>query len=126
MIAPAQTAPDLAQIYQCLGDETRLRILNLLLERPLCVCHLQDALQLPQVKISKHLKVLRERGLIARRRYQNWNIYSLPKTPSPEVAANLHSLSDCLRRLPLFQDDRRQLHRLPIDCELDDQLQRIA
>ena len=44
----------LVQIYQCLCDETRLRILNLLHEGELCVCHIQDILGEPQVKISKH------------------------------------------------------------------------
>ena len=54
----------LVQIYQCLCDETRLRLLNLLLQGPLCVCHFQRALDEPQVKISKHLSYLRTRGLV--------------------------------------------------------------
>ncbi|PYK63832.1 MAG: ArsR family transcriptional regulator, partial [Verrucomicrobia bacterium] len=46
---------DLIQIYQCFCDRTRLRILHLLRRSPLCVCHFQDILDEPQVKISKHL-----------------------------------------------------------------------
>ncbi len=45
----------LIQIYQCLCDETRLRILHLLQDGELCVCHFQQILEEPQVKISKHL-----------------------------------------------------------------------
>ena len=55
----------LVQIYQCFCDPTRLRILHLLTQTPLCVCHFQDALREPQVKISKHLAYLRSRGLVA-------------------------------------------------------------
>ena len=49
----------LVQIYRCLCDENRLRIVHLLKQGPLCVCHFQTILQLPQVTISKHLAYLR-------------------------------------------------------------------
>jgi ArsR family transcriptional regulator, arsenate/arsenite/antimonite-responsive transcriptional repressor len=45
----------LVQIYQCLCDETRLRLLHLLLQGPLCVFHFQAVLGEPQAKISRHL-----------------------------------------------------------------------
>ena len=48
---------ELIQIYQCLCDPTRLRILHLLTQTPLCVCHFQEIFNEPQVKISKHLGV---------------------------------------------------------------------
>ena len=70
---------ELVQIYECFCDRTRLRILHLLTQSSLCVCHLQDILDKPQVKISKHLAYLRERGLVEVERDQNWMIYSLPK-----------------------------------------------
>ena len=70
---------DLIEIYQCFCDRTRLRILNLLTRSPLCVCHFQDILGEPQVKISKHLAYLRSRGMVATKREQNWIIYSLPE-----------------------------------------------
>ena len=53
---------DLVQIYQCFCDLTRLRILHLLTKSPLCVCHFQDILREPQVKISKHLAYHHIRG----------------------------------------------------------------
>lgn len=52
------------QVYKCLCDETRLRILNLLLEGPLCVCHLAAILGLEQPKISRHLKALKDAGAV--------------------------------------------------------------
>ena len=55
---------NLVEVYNVLCDETRLRILHLLANRPLCVCHFQDILSAPQVKISKHLAYLREHGMV--------------------------------------------------------------
>ena len=59
---------DLIQIYQCFCDRTRLRILNLLAQGPLCVCHFQEILGEPQVKISKHLGYLKEREIVVAER----------------------------------------------------------
>ena len=49
----------LLRIYDCLCDATRLRILNLLGRRALCVCHFEAVLRLPQARISRHLAYLR-------------------------------------------------------------------
>ena len=51
------------QIYKCLCDELRLRILNLLQEGPLCVCHLVEILDCEQVKMSKQLRYMKELGM---------------------------------------------------------------
>jgi len=96
---------ELLQIYRCLCDETRLRILNLLAATPLCVCHFQDILQEPQVKISKHLAYLREHGMVETERQQNWIIYSLPAKRDAELAANLRCLQDCVQSHPVFKRD---------------------
>ena len=107
---------DLVEIYQCFCDPTRLRILRLLLEGPLCVCHFQEALDEPQVKISKHLAYLRSRGLVETQRKANWIIYSLPKKPSTELETNLRCLCDCVQTLPAFKKDLRRLSALKAQC----------
>jgi ArsR family transcriptional regulator len=103
---------DLLRIYQCLCDRTRLRLLNLLHQGPLCVCHFQKILREPQVKISKHLAYLRARGLVTMTKDANWRIYALPARPSRELAANLRCLQDCLREDPVFQRDSARLRQL--------------
>ncbi len=103
---------DLVKIYQCLCDRTRLRLLNLLLQGPLCVCHFQEVLREPQVKISKHLGYLRERGLVACERQGNWMIYALPAKPGRELKANLACLQDCAREDPVFRADLARLKKL--------------
>jgi len=102
----------LIQIYQCFCDETRLRILHALGSGPLCVCHLQELLGESQVKISKHLGFLRERGLVEVARHQNWMIYSLPRKRSAELDANLACLQDCVQSQAIFKSDRRRLEKM--------------
>ena len=96
---------DLVQIYQCFCDRTRLRILNLLCEGRLCVCHFQELLNEPQVKISKHLGYLKTHGLVQARREGNWMVYSLPETMPAELKANLACLQDCAREDSVFRRD---------------------
>lgn len=103
---------ELVQIYQCLCDRTRLRILNLLTDGPLCVCHLQEILNEPQVKISKHLRYLREHGMLESERQANWMIYRLPVKQSHELSANLACLQDCVSEDPAFARDAKRAAKL--------------
>ncbi len=111
---------DLVRIYQCLCDRTRLRLLNLLLHGPLCVCHFQAILREPQVKISKHLGYLRRNGLVEAERQSNWMIYRLPAKQAPGLKANLACLQDCLREDRGFREDLERLRKvrggLGADC----------
>jgi len=110
---------ELIQIYKCLCDETRLRILNLLSRSPLCVCHLQSILGKSQVVMSQHLGYLRKNGLVETRRHQTWIIYSLPAKPSAELQSNLKCLQDCLHSMPSFKKDLSKLKKIKLpDCEL--------
>ena len=64
-----------AQIFKALADETRLRILALLIEGELCVCEIMAALELPQSTISRHLAYLRNSGWVSDRRQGVWMYY---------------------------------------------------
>lgn len=107
---------DLIQIYQCFCDRTRLRILNLLARSPLCVCHFQTILGEPQVKISKHLGYLRERGMVEVERDQNWMVYSLPKKRAAELETNLKCLQDCVQSDKVFTTDLKKLGAIQKGC----------
>jgi ArsR family transcriptional regulator len=107
---------DLIQIYQCLCDRTRVRLLHLLAQTPLCVCHFQEILQEPQVKISKHLAYLRDRKMVTTDRDQNWIIYSLPTRQPATLRKNLKCLQDCARSEKVFAQDLQRLHRLKQTC----------
>ena len=103
---------ELVEIYSCLCDLTRLRILHVLAQGPLCVCHFQEILREPQVKISKHLAYLRRRGLVEVEREGNWMVYALPAKPARELKANLACLQDCTRENPVFRRDLARLKKL--------------
>lgn len=103
---------DLVSIYECLCDRTRLRILRLLQEGPLCVCHFQEVLHEPQVKISKHLAYLRDRGLVEAERAANWMVYRLPAKRPVELERNLACLQDCAAEDRTFREDLTRLHRV--------------
>jgi ArsR family transcriptional regulator, arsenate/arsenite/antimonite-responsive transcriptional repressor len=107
---------DLVQIYQCFSDRTRQRILHLLAQSPLCVCHFQTILGESQVKISKHLAYLRDKGLVEVERDQNWMVYSLPKKRAPELEANLKCLQDCVRSDQTFARDLKKLAVIRQGC----------
>jgi len=107
---------DLIQIYQCFCDRTRLRILHLLTKSSLCVCHFQDILGEPQVKISKHLAYLRSKGMVTTRREQNWIIYSLPERRADELERNLKCLQDCVQTDAVFKRDVEKLSKLAKSC----------
>ncbi|HEX8961095.1 MAG TPA: metalloregulator ArsR/SmtB family transcription factor [Geobacteraceae bacterium] len=69
---------NIASLFQSLDDETRLRILALLLEEgELCVCDLMAVLQLPQSTVSRHLSLLKSAGWLKDRREGVWCLYSI-------------------------------------------------
>lgn len=107
---------DLVQIYECFCDRTRLRLLRLLTQGPLCVCHFQEILGEPQVKISKHLAYLRRREMVETTRSGNWIIYALPAKPPAELTRNLQCLQDCAEAEPVFRADLRKLAKLRTSC----------
>ena len=113
---PRKEIMNLVQIYRCLCDETRLRILHLLKQGPLCVCHFQEILQLPQVAASKHLAYLRRTGMVEARRHEQWVIYSLPVCPGRELDLQLRCLQDCVQTEPVFRSDLRRLKALGPKC----------
>jgi ArsR family transcriptional regulator, arsenate/arsenite/antimonite-responsive transcriptional repressor len=100
VMAPAprvRNAGELAEVYRALADETRLRILALLCDGEVCVCHLQGSLRLPQPTISRHLAYLRKSRLVEARRDGVWMHYKLAATQSPVVKqvidSALHALT---------------------------------
>lgn len=102
----------LIHIYECLCDETRLRILNLLNDGPLCVRHLQEIMNEPQVKISKHLAYLKTKDIVRARRHRNMMIYHLPIEGNPQLEVNLLCLRECVKSVPVFVKDKERLYRL--------------
>lgn len=83
-----------SEIYKCIADPQRLRILNLLEEGSLCVCHLQELLDVPQVKMSKQLATMKQLGLIESSREGTWMIYTLVEPLHGLIRSNLNYLRE--------------------------------
>ncbi|HSQ34516.1 MAG TPA: metalloregulator ArsR/SmtB family transcription factor [Candidatus Binatia bacterium] len=68
---------DLVTIFKALADDTRVRVLKLLGNGELCVCELAHALNMEQPRLSFHLRILKEAGIILDRRQERWIVYRL-------------------------------------------------
>lgn len=68
---------DLVRLFAALADPTRLRLLNLMHGREVCVCYFVEILKEGQPKISRHLAYLRNAGVVSARREGKWMHYSI-------------------------------------------------
>jgi ArsR family transcriptional regulator, arsenate/arsenite/antimonite-responsive transcriptional repressor len=100
------------ELFKAFADPVRLRLLNLLAEGEVCVCHLQEALELPQSTVSRHLAYLRKRGLVLGRKEGLWVHYRLAK-PAGVLHGNLiGSVGTCCKEIETLKRDRQKLdHR---------------
>ena len=76
-IAPPVADKSIAAGFHALSDPLRLQILELLRQQELCVCDLCDRLNVPQSKLSFHLKALKDAALVRSRQESRWIYYSL-------------------------------------------------
>jgi ArsR family transcriptional regulator len=101
---------DPARLFKAFADPVRLRLLNLLAEdREVCVCHLHEALGLPQPTVSRHLAYLRKSGLVVGRKEGLWVHYRLAKAGSSLHRALVACLGSCLGERQVFREDLRRL-----------------
>jgi ArsR family transcriptional regulator len=100
----AKKSFNVERFFQALGDNTRLRLLNLMGEQEICVCYFVEILGGPQPKISRHLAYLRSAGIVAARREGKWMHYRLVMPPQI-----LKQTLDWLRDDKAMQADRARL-----------------
>jgi ArsR family transcriptional regulator len=102
---------ELESLFKALADKTRLRILALLGNNEVCVCHIHDSLGLPQPTVSRHLAYLRRSGLVAARRDGVWMHYQVSRSLSPVSRGVVAAAVNALQQLPETSQDRRQFER---------------
>src|SRR2546427_5913819 len=106
----AQKPYSLEKLFRALADSTRLRLLNLMNGREVCVCYFVEILKTSQPKISRHLAYLRRAGIVAARRDGKWMHYRLVPPP-PHAGGEI--LGQALRALgedKKVSARRRRLH----------------
>ena len=100
-------------LFRALADRTRLRLLNLIADKEICVCYFVEILRTSQPKISRHLAYLRRAGIVASRRQGRWMHYRLVAPRDPVASAILKETLTHLRQMP---DMERDLAKLETRC----------
>jgi ArsR family transcriptional regulator, arsenate/arsenite/antimonite-responsive transcriptional repressor len=112
-MAKTQAGFSLDVLFRALADTTRLRLLNLIADREICVCYFVEILRTGQPKISRHLAYLRKAGIVASRREGKWMHYRLT-IPRDEVTARI--LRETLKHLREKPEMQRDIARLSSAC----------
>jgi ArsR family transcriptional regulator, arsenate/arsenite/antimonite-responsive transcriptional repressor len=99
----------LTTVYAALADPTRLRILSLLGDGEICVCHIHASLDVPQPTASRHLAYLRKSGLVEARREGIWMHYRMAPQDNPVVTAVVKAALHALTHTEISARDERRL-----------------
>jgi len=102
---------DVERFFQALGNNTRLRLLNLMEEQEICVCYFVEVLRQPQPKISQHLAYLRSAGIVMARREGKWMHYRIVVPPHAGAAQILRQTLDFLKEDKAMQADRTRFSK---------------
>ena len=107
-----QPMKKITNIFKALSDDTRLRVVKLLQERELCVCELMQVLDMSQPRISRHLSVLKNAGLVNDRREGKWIHYSLRKeTQGKEIKIFLDAMVVMANDDAIIRADKKNLKK---------------
>ena len=91
---------DLIKSLKALSDETRLRILNVLMERECCVCEVMQALDISQSRASRNLAALYDAGFLKLRKDGLWSLYSIDKDGMKESEGESHVIREGIVVIP--------------------------
>ena len=110
-------------LFRAMADPTRLRLLNLIGNREICVCYFVEILRMSQPKISRHLAYLRRAGIVTARRDGKWMHYRLAMPKDEGAAAILQGTLKTLGARPEMQRDVARLDSMCCKPERFDLLQ---
>jgi ArsR family transcriptional regulator len=103
---------DFVKLFKALSDETRLRMLNILLERECCVCEVMQALDISQTRASRNLAALYEAGFLKLRRDGFWSLYSIDRDDMNEFVADLvQAVTKAMEGNKVLEQDRERLRK---------------
>jgi ArsR family transcriptional regulator len=110
-IANTVTIDTLEHTYTALADRNRLRILALLVDGEVCVCHIHDTLRLPQPTASRHLAYLRRVGLVTARREGTWMHYRMAPDLHPVITAIIQTAGHAMSHVVGMDRDRQRFEK---------------
>lgn len=104
---------EIYKAFKALGEPTRLKIIKMLSVQGLCVCELSETLDMLQPRVSQHLKILKEAGLIREKKEGYWVCYSLNKEKMDDVWESFKGfLAADLRELEGYSEQHERLEGL--------------
>lgn len=98
-------------IFKALSEESRLRILILLMEREMCVCEIEVCLNMTQSNVSRHLNVLKNCGILQYYKKAQWAYYGISESFKEEHKNLWEYLQQKLVDLPTYQVDQKQCEK---------------
>ena len=103
---------DLIKAVKALSDDTRLRVLNLLLEKECCVCEVMQVLGISQTRASRNLSALYDAGFLTLRKEGLWSLYSIDTENADDYHATLlDAVRKALKDNKVLDNDREQLKK---------------
>lgn len=101
----------MTEIFKALSEESRLRILSILLDKNMCVCELEASLSMTQSNVSRHLSVLKKCGILDSDKNAQWIYYYISPNFKEEQRLLWEYLSENLRKLPTYEEDLAACNR---------------
>ena len=120
---------DAIKAFKALSDETRLRILNILMERECCVCEVMQALDISQTRASRNLSALYDAGFLRLRKDGLWSLYSIDEEGMSDYLTDMvQAVTKSLKMNKIADLDRERLkkaERIGPGCVAKIQAERI-
>lgn len=98
----------MVDILKALADETRLRLVAILLEEPLCVCEIEACLNLTQSNVSRHLTVLKRAGILESYKMAQWVYYKINEDFMLKHASLYQYIVQSVKTMPSYETDYSQ------------------
>lgn len=109
----------IVKISKALGESTRLKILKLLSVRPMYVCELESILQISQPRISQHLRIMKEAGLVKERKEAQRVFYILQTDYlQNHFKEFMDFIGEDLEKLPAFEEENARLQQIECDSNV--------
>lgn len=97
----------MVELFKALAEESRLRIIGLLMDGELCVCEIEHCLALSQSNISRHLQALKAGGVVESSKQAQWTYYRISARFIEENAALWDYIKNNLSKLRAYTADRQ-------------------
>lgn len=99
------------EIFKALSEESRLRIITLLIEREMCVCEIEECLNMTQSNVSRHLTELKRCGILESFKKAQWTYYKISDKFKEEQKDLWKYIQNKIVELPTYQADHTQCEK---------------